>query len=55
MAVNLHWTSSGKDFLNILKSPKGGAIGLSRAVSDEGLSRALLKTVGELLKKEARE
>ena len=32
-----------------------GAIGLSRAVSDEALSREILKTVGELLKKEARE
>ena len=30
-----------------------GAIGLSRAVSDEALSREILKTVGELLKKEA--
>jgi TetR/AcrR family transcriptional regulator, transcriptional repressor for nem operon len=29
-----------------------GAIGLSRAVSDEALSREILKTVGELLKKE---
>jgi TetR/AcrR family transcriptional repressor of nem operon len=28
-----------------------GAIGLSRAVSDEALSREILKTVGELLKK----
>jgi TetR/AcrR family transcriptional repressor of nem operon len=32
-----------------------GAIGLSRAISDEALSREILKTVGELLKKEARE
>jgi TetR/AcrR family transcriptional repressor of nem operon len=32
-----------------------GAIALSRAVSDEALSREILKTVGELLKKEARE
>jgi TetR/AcrR family transcriptional repressor of nem operon len=32
-----------------------GAIGLSRAVSDEAVSREILKTVGELLKKEARE
>jgi TetR/AcrR family transcriptional repressor of nem operon len=30
-----------------------GAIGLSRAVSDEALSREILKTVGELLKKKA--
>lgn len=30
-----------------------GAIGLSRAVSDEALSREILKTVGQLLKKEA--
>jgi TetR/AcrR family transcriptional repressor of nem operon len=30
-----------------------GAIGLSRAVSDEALSREILKTVGELLKKVA--
>jgi TetR/AcrR family transcriptional regulator, transcriptional repressor for nem operon len=29
-----------------------GAIGLSRAVSDEALSREILKSVGELLKKE---
>ena len=29
-----------------------GAIGLSRAVSDEALSREMLKSVGELLKKE---
>jgi TetR/AcrR family transcriptional regulator, transcriptional repressor for nem operon len=32
-----------------------GAIGLSRAISDEALSREILKTVGEVLKKEARE
>ena len=32
-----------------------GAIGLSRAVTDEGLSREILKTVGELLKRETRE
>jgi TetR/AcrR family transcriptional repressor of nem operon len=32
-----------------------GAIGLSRAISDEALSREILKTVSELLKKEARE
>jgi TetR/AcrR family transcriptional repressor of nem operon len=32
-----------------------GAIGLSRAVSDEALSREILKSVGELLKKEAPE
>jgi TetR/AcrR family transcriptional repressor of nem operon len=30
-----------------------GAIGLSRAVSDGALSRDILKTVGELLKKKA--
>jgi len=30
-----------------------GAIGLSRAVSDGALSREILKTVGELLKKKA--
>jgi TetR/AcrR family transcriptional regulator, transcriptional repressor for nem operon len=29
-----------------------GAIGLSRAVSDEALSREILKSVDELLKKE---
>jgi TetR/AcrR family transcriptional regulator, transcriptional repressor for nem operon len=32
-----------------------GAIALSRAVSDEGLSREILKSVGELLKKNASE
>jgi TetR/AcrR family transcriptional regulator, transcriptional repressor for nem operon len=32
-----------------------GAIGLSRAVSDEALSREILKSVGELLKKEVGE
>jgi TetR/AcrR family transcriptional repressor of nem operon len=32
-----------------------GAIGLARAVSDEGLSREILKSVGELLKKNASE
>jgi len=32
-----------------------GAIGLARAVSDEALSREILKSVGELLKKKASE